>query len=328
VVLCVASVFVGCQINLISLEWLVRDPVGKEYGNALTFLQFAAVSLLSLCYMFDSSARWCVAPRHLSGHYVVVLATLFYAVSVLNNVVFAFDISIPLHSIFRSSSLIVSMVIGFLIRGTRYSPAQITCALLVSVGVCALTIVSAGRKAGVDSHPSDLWWWVGVAVLASTTAASAAMGIVQESMYADAGRRYGDELRKTLWRESMFYSHALPIPVFIAVNFLSASPAVGGGLLQQVASTPPRLYGTLALNVASQFVCVRGVYALVANTSSFTMTLTLTLRKFASLMVSIVLFAHYESFTWVHWLSVTAVLTGGSCYPFVASASKAKKHVD
>ena len=44
---------------------------------------------------------------------------LFYAVSLLNNAAFAYRIPMPVHIIFRSGGLVVSMVMGWAIAGKR-----------------------------------------------------------------------------------------------------------------------------------------------------------------------------------------------------------------
>lgn len=44
---------------------------------------------------------------------------LFYLVSVLNNAVFGYQIPMSVHIIFRSSGLVVSMILGWLLRGKR-----------------------------------------------------------------------------------------------------------------------------------------------------------------------------------------------------------------
>ena len=47
------------------------------------------------------------------------LVTLFFIVSLLNNIALGYNISMPLHIIFRSGGLIVNMIMGAIILGKR-----------------------------------------------------------------------------------------------------------------------------------------------------------------------------------------------------------------
>jgi UDP-xylose/UDP-N-acetylglucosamine transporter B4 len=43
-----------------------------------------------------------------------LLVTMFFIVSVLNNLALGYNISVPMHIIFRSGGLIINMVLGML----------------------------------------------------------------------------------------------------------------------------------------------------------------------------------------------------------------------
>jgi UDP-xylose/UDP-N-acetylglucosamine transporter B4 len=49
-----------------------------------------------------------------------ILVVVFYIVSALNNIALGFNISMPLHIIFRSGGLIVNMFMGWLLLSKRY----------------------------------------------------------------------------------------------------------------------------------------------------------------------------------------------------------------
>lgn len=61
-------------------------------------------------------------------------------------------------------------------------------------------------------------------------------------------------------------------------------------------------------NMITQYVCISSVYVLTAECSSLTVTLVVTLRKFVSLLFSIVYFKN--SFTIYHWIGTLLVFTG------------------
>lgn len=70
----------------------------------------------------------------------------------------------------------------------------------------------------------------------------------------------------------------------------------------------PILVFYLILNVLTQFMCISSVYVLTTECTSLTVTLVLTLRKFLSLMFSILYFNN--PFTIGHWIGTALVFTG------------------
>lgn len=61
-------------------------------------------------------------------------------------------------------------------------------------------------------------------------------------------------------------------------------------------------------NVITQYLCISSVYVLTTECSSLTVTLVVTLRKFVSLLFSIVYFSN--PFTGYHWLGTLLVFIG------------------
>lgn len=61
-------------------------------------------------------------------------------------------------------------------------------------------------------------------------------------------------------------------------------------------------------NVITQYVCISSVYVLTTECSSLTVTLVVTLRKFVSLLFSIVYFSN--PFTLYHWVGTLLVFVG------------------
>lgn len=70
----------------------------------------------------------------------------------------------------------------------------------------------------------------------------------------------------------------------------------------------PLLLVFLILNVVTQFVCISNVYILTTECASLTVTLVITLRKFFSLLFSIIYFQN--PFTIAHWLGTIMVFVG------------------
>ena len=70
----------------------------------------------------------------------------------------------------------------------------------------------------------------------------------------------------------------------------------------------PVIWFYLLGNVLTQYVCINSVFVLTTECSSLTVTLVLTLRKFTSLMISILYFDN--PFTMWHWIGTTLVFIG------------------
>lgn len=333
--LAVATVFCGCQINVSSLETIVSDPSGKGFGFTLTFLQFLFVAAAAL----PESVRWRqwrrsgrllppLAPRQLRLDLLAALAAVFWLVSVINNVVFIFNISVPIHTVFRSSSLVANVATGFVFFGKRYTAQQLLCVALVTAGVLILALSVAptsstrSNDAGgavaateADAAADFALWATGIAALFASVVFSACLGLIQDYTYDEARRaKRGGPDAVVRWKEAMLYSHMMTLPLFLLAGWKQ--------IVDDIGQLPTSLYPYVLVNVLSQFLCIRGVYALIDTTSAFSMTMTITMRKFASLLISVFYFGHYRMFTAIHWAAIAMVMVGGPLFPFAKKAQQ------
>lgn len=149
---------------------------------------------------------------------------------------------------------------------------------------------------------------------------SALMGLYQEWLYSTYGK-YPDE--------AMFYLHLLPLPLF---GFMGKNIYHHAELFNQssqshslrrtrvhlslvVAWLPlfshvgiPVMWAYLFCNMLTQYLCIRSVFILTTECSSLVVTLVITLRKFVSLLISIVYFQN--DFTFNHCLGTACVFLG------------------
>lgn len=145
---------------------------------------------------------------------------------------------------------------------------------------------------------------MGITLLTVALFISAGMGIYQEKLYNRHGKHP---------YEALYFTHLMPLPGFLIFYsnisehlgiILDSSPVVLPIL--NVAAPLQLLY--LIGNVLTQFVCITGVYVLTTECKSLTVTLVVTLRKFSSLIFSIVYFKN--DFTIMHWLGTICVFVG------------------
>ncbi|CAG0903930.1 unnamed protein product, partial [Cyprideis torosa] len=92
----VPLVFLGCCTNVILLEFMVKKDPGC--GNLITFLQFLFISVEGFIFEAKCGTKAPIIPLK----EYLIMVSMYFLTSVINNYVYQFDISIPLHTIFRS----------------------------------------------------------------------------------------------------------------------------------------------------------------------------------------------------------------------------------
>lgn len=215
--------------------------------------------------------------------------------------------------IFRAGSLIANMIMGIIILRKRYEFSKYLSVFMISVGIVLCTIVSGSNvkstQVNVDAVEQDsvtvlFWWGVGIALLTVALFISARMGLYQEVLYKRYGK-YPDE--------ALFYTHLLPLPFFFLLyqniydhTVIATSTPVF--TLPLVEFDLPIQWIYLIANVLTQYLCISSVYVLTTECSSLTVTLIVTLRKFVSLLFSIVYFRN--PFTNFHWIGTILVFLG------------------
>ncbi|EDW62340.1 uncharacterized protein Dvir_GJ16752 [Drosophila virilis] len=303
-------VFVGCCSNVVFLELIIKIDPGA--GNLITFLQFLFIALEGLIF---TSKFFTVRPKIALKDYVK-LVVLFFGANVCNNYAFNFNIPMPLHMIFRSGSLMANMIMGIILLKKRYNLRQYSSVAMITAGIVLCTLVSSGdvkdnthHSLKVETSFSDVFWWsVGIALLSVALLVTAYMGIYQEVIF----KRHGKHPR-----EALFFTHMLPLPGFLIMASNIAQHWKIAVASETVAVPMPGISWSLAFplmlfyllcNVVTQYICISSVYVLTTECASLTVTLVVTLRKFVSLLFSIVYFRN--PFTLSHWLGTVLVFFG------------------
>lgn len=111
----------------------------------------------------------------------------------------------------------------------------------------------------------------------------------------------------------LFLQHLLPLPFFL-ILFNNISEHVGIATNSTPYEIPifglsiPVIWLYMIGNVLTQYLCISSVYVLTTECASLTVTLVVTLRKFVSLIFSIIYFRN--PFTLYHWSGTLLVFTG------------------
>lgn len=248
----------------------------------------------------------------------ILLTAIFWTLSVLNNMAYDYQISQPLHMVFRSSSLAVSLVLGFTVFKKTYNVAQVLGVAIVTAGIFVTTFADSKIDCGPNGCSAVSLWdftnlvsWnfsdrklIGIGLLLSGLVLSSLLGHLQSLGY--------ELFKKKDVDEAMFFQHFLAIFFFAPLasslrdhaNLWSASEPYILGV--------PWLWYNVIGNLITQYICIRGVYLLIGNSGPVTATLVLTCRKFVSLIVSILLFNN--PWTNAHWIGSSLVFGGTLIY--------------
>lgn len=145
---------------------------------------------------------------------------------------------------------------------------------------------------------------MGIALLTLALFVSAGMGIYQEQLYKKFGKHPF---------EALYFTHLLPLPAFLLfgsniwehlqIAFESVPVA-----LPVVGFPVPVVLLYILGNMITQYMCISSVYVLTTECQSLTVTLVVTLRKFVSLVFSILYFKN--DFTLLHWIGTFCVFYG------------------
>lgn len=272
-------------------------------------------------------------------------------VNLLNNWAFAYRISVPLHIILRSGGPVASMIVGYLFNSRRYSRGQILAVAMLTVGVMAAALADAQTQdqtveIGSVSDTAMITTVTGFTILALAMVLSAFQGIYADRLYATYGRDH--------WKEALFYSHTLSLPLFLTsypqllsqwravsstpsllsrmldpaatpLSDLSSSTTGGTAVamlttvqrhasVQSVLGQLPIQVAYLMMNALTQYLCIRGVHLLSAKSSSLTVTVVLNIRKLVSLLLSIYLFGNHLASGVL--AGAVLVFVGGGLYGF------------
>ncbi|KAL9648088.1 hypothetical protein ABK040_007455 [Willaertia magna] len=286
-----AMIMIGCVFNVIVLEMILN--IDSNFGPLLTFIQFLFISIESFRYNFDFET-FKLKERSIPLWFYGILVFLFFLQSYINNIVFGYHISMVLHTIFRSSSLLMNLIVGMFMFGFKQPLQKILSVLLITIGIFCAILASNKSEVKVFGQEVNISQWTfGLLLLTLSQFTTGLLGNLQTYGYQKFGKK--DE------NENLFYSHALSLPLFL-IFYKDLIANVETLILN------PILYWYLFLSVITQIICIRGVYRLTAQTNSLTTTLTITIRKFISLIISIFYFGN--TFTLLHTLGTLLVFYG------------------
>ncbi|CEF61842.1 UDP-xylose and UDP-N-acetylglucosamine transporter [Strongyloides ratti] len=301
----------GCMGCMYFVESLAKEVPSSM--NLYTFSSFLFVFLEGL--IFTSKFFTVKNKIPIKGYIPVV--SMFFFVNVVNNQALNFHVPVPLHIIFRSGSLLSTLIMNRLLMGRKYSLKKYLSVIAITIGIiiCTLStkVSSSNESKNKESSQKQTELFIGIVMLTVALIASSILAIFQEKLYKTYGKHPN---------EAKFVIHGLSLPIFLFMfNDITTNAKI-------LSSTEP-IYGIpkawidLIGACLLQYVCITFVYKLNSVTDSLTVTLVVTLRKFLSLLVSIFWFKN--PFTTNHWIGALLVFGGTLVFSEVLGTKKDDK---
>lgn len=302
-------VFGGCSANVLCLEGLIQDKTSNT-GNLVTFCQFLFITLTTApsFLLFDKGRIW-LKPLHVPLRVYLMSVLLFYISSFTNNSVFMYNISIPLHIVFRCFSTVITMVICWLVQNRKYSKLQVISTIFLTIGTIIVSLYrdrefsSAditnifNSKESINFELGNLKFVIGICLLIISSLSSSLLSVYNEWTYQTYGK---------YWQENLFYTHLLSLPFFllkdgkelaIELQKLRKASKIKSYYIVGQTLHFTRKEILLFINVITQNICIRGVNILASHTNALTLSVILTVRKFISLLLSVIIYKNFFSYT-------------------------------
>lgn len=127
------SVFIGCTVNAIIMEYI--NNIQPNSNIFLTLVQFLFVSLISYFIAMKNSAGTILPASDMTREDLLACAALNVASSVTANWALNFNVSLPIHVIGRSTTILFTIFVGRFFDGKTYNFEQLKYAFMVMIGV-------------------------------------------------------------------------------------------------------------------------------------------------------------------------------------------------
>ncbi|GMS95659.1 hypothetical protein PENTCL1PPCAC_17834, partial [Pristionchus entomophagus] len=306
---------VGCVTLMEKMKW----SVGETANLVTLFGMMLMISEGLVTGRLDLSRRKIPLRTYLS------LVIIYFLSNSANNLALLCKLPYPVFIIFRSASLPANVLVSFVLRRHLYPLRQVMAVTAISIGVFLFTLGTWRGEVSVERHSARVEeiiqigsiemdaYLLGIILLIFSLLLSSYLGIKQEELYRDYGRDCATE--------SMYYINLLTLPFMLlhssdisrSMNRLSLTSPIDIPFLPSTIPLP-WAWAVLGLITLLQYSCISAVFHLSALTSSLTTTVVLTLRKFLSLSLSILLFGSLSSLTIHHAVGTSLVVIGSMLY--------------
>ncbi|KAI6216010.1 hypothetical protein M3Y94_00452900 [Aphelenchoides besseyi] len=319
----VVGTLTGCMSCMVVVESLAkRQPSAM---NLMTFANFLFIAIEGLVF----TSKFFTVRNKIPIRAYMPVVLMFCFVNVVNNQALNYHVPVPLHIIFRSGSLFTSLVMSRVILGREYTSKKYWSVAAISVGIIMCTLATAQTEKGTgkeitleEANKHFREWVIGITMLTVALVASSALALMQEKLYREHGKHPREAMFYTVSQKERSVTFRFSSTSYLYRCSLSwakilcemppCSPKSPPLEFAGINFVVPELWAFLLLSSAFQWLCISYVYMANSEMDSLSVTLLVTLRKFFSLLISIVYFGNV--FTLQHWSGAALVFVGTLVY--------------
>lgn len=328
-------VFGGCCGAMVFFELALKETPGC--GNFLTFTEMAFL-VFECSYKRmttqspDKKTAGLLRPLVASRGDHLLHAMFWVTMNWLVNFVYQFNIGVPTHTTIRACNVLTTVCLGFLIFGERYSALQCFAGLLVTGGIIVASLADAmligkcgasttvygclfDARVDQDVEKDMARWSIGIILLIACLLVQGMLGHTQKRIYdkylQDRNKHPGltkNDLADEFLFTSVFLSLLGTVPFHSDIVEFSRQ-AMGTRLLMGIL---PMQFVWILFNNIAQACCIKGVFRLYTRHSTLAVNITLSVRKFLTVVISVVVFGN--SWSTSHTIGAVFVFTGAFLY--------------
>lgn len=326
--LCVLLI-ASCCIQNVCFEMILS--FNNRSGSLISFAQFISVVFIELLRRVQDKCWNRTVPMYV----YMVIAVLLVGANKANNMALALGISMPLFTLYRSSAVVLSVLMGYVVFEKRYAKLQVVGALVVSMGIyicivsddadvkntekveCKASGMPCVEGLMLEENSIPLQSKVyGILLILGSLVLSALLGHLQDIVYA----KYSVNGVKP-HKEFMLYLHVLSLPLMLGMD----RKAFVGYFYEWCTSATflgvPIPLLLVFLSIVANYACIRCIYTLSAKTSTVALNIVLTTRKACTIAIS----AWMEGTSFNHSQCIGSILVFGGAFAYgIASQSNDK----
>ncbi|KTW29316.1 hypothetical protein T552_01271 [Pneumocystis carinii B80] len=322
-------IFGGCCSNIFSLEAIIKKLISK--GLLITFLQFLYITIEGLVYNFFTGSTFLVKRNVPIGSWMIIVS-LFFTATFLNNKAYSYGISIPMHIITQSGGIFILVILEWLYINKKPDIYQMISIAILTSGVIIANISNISEKHSINL--SMIEYTRGIIILLIAQILRSFMSIYMEKTF---------KLYSPNWKEVNFYMHFFSLLLYMPIlpkiysqtkllNYFqtpfisqknhdrSLYEFLKAFLKFKIPKTSNYLF-YFCINIITQSLCVQGINRLNVISTALTANIILNLRKFISLILSIYIFENKRNFGTIS--GIILVFTGSIWYSIEVHKKKA-----
>jgi UDP-xylose/UDP-N-acetylglucosamine transporter B4 len=274
----------GCCLNVYSFEKLLR--INSQITTLLTFTQYLFIFISMSIYLKyigywnkqnDMKKKAIKYSDTLNFQYIfpVISQTL---TANLSNYVFQYNLSMPTHIILRSSSATITIFLGWIIWGKKYSLDKIFASILIGIGTILFTfdVKNLQDNSNTSNNYIENEKLIGILLLLSATIINCLTSLYKERIYQNKNTKLN-------WLEVLYYNYFYGLLLY--------SPFINTIFKEfENIKIDKNMSGLFTFNWITQLCCIIGVNILVFKVSALSLSIILLIRRFLSLFFSIYFF--------------------------------------